>query len=80
MTEEAINGLRLFIKGVVAEALDERRKEGADDPILDTKQAAARLGIGTTKFRDLVNAGLIPRIKGISYIRVRQSAVDVYGK
>lgn len=49
------------------------------DPLLTTKEVAARLGVSESKVRELVAGGYLQRAKGMSEIRVRQSVVDAYG-
>lgn len=55
-------------------------KSAEGDPLLTAKEGAKRLRMSPGKFRRLVNAGLIKRAKGFDEIRVRQSAIDDYGK
>lgn len=76
---KALEGLKALISSIVAETLKQARVETPDDPLLTVPQAAARAGMGQSKFRLLVKAGFIKRAPG-GVVRVRQSEVDAYGK
>ncbi len=58
----------------------EKRRPKTDDPLLTVKEIAARLRIGETSVRQIINSGALKRAKGISDMRVRESVVNAYGK
>lgn len=50
------------------------------DPLLNARDAAKRLKMGTKKLYALVEDGQIKRAKGYSVVRIRRSVLDAYGK
>lgn len=69
-----------FAKLVAAELAKLMSPEAKPDRLLSCAEAGEQLNLSRQKVRELVLAGHITRVPGITDIRIRQSALDAYGK
>ncbi len=56
-----IEGLEALVAGLVDEAVERKLAAHSDDRPMDSKAAAAYLGVSRRRMHDLVNEGRLPR-------------------
>lgn len=76
LNEEATRAVLEQMLPKLVELLQTHRKK---DPALTVKQAAGELGLSDDAVRRMVERGAIPKLPGITEIRIRQSVVDALG-
>lgn len=64
----------------IAAELVRLRPERDPNALLSVSQIAAQLSVSVETVRQLIDAGVLARVKGIKERRVKQSTVDAYGK
>jgi excisionase family DNA binding protein len=79
MSGFTIEGLDAYIEQVISEKVAAALAQAEPDPWLDSKQAAAHLGVTVRRIHDLVHEGQLPRHgdKGFR-LRFRRSELDAY--